>query len=225
MTSLREDRDLMDQYSIGELVECPVKRFERGNVIVDLGHHEATLPRAEQSRGEQFNQGERIRVVIAEFHQGPKHLEISVSRSSPQLLKRLFEREVPEIGDQRVIIKAAVREPGEKAKIAVTSTVLPDPVSVCTGVKGSRVLAITRELRGEKIDIVLWSDDPQTFVTNALAPAIIKRMVITDTEPRHIKVIVADDQLTAAIGKRGVNMRLASALSGWRLDIGTEEDR
>src|SRR5215212_5368199 len=222
-----ERSNIYDQYvdKIGDLVNGFTKRFERGNIIVDLGNLEAILPRGQQSRGEQWNQGERIRVVIHNVSKESKGPQVEVSRTSPELLRRLFEMEVPEIYDETVVIKSAVREPGERAKIAVTSNERDvDPVGACVGMKGSRVQAIIRELRGEKIDIIEWSDEPSVFAANALSPAKVNQVRITDIENRQMEVIVNEDQLSLAIGKRGQNVRLASKLVGWNIDIRSEEE-
>ncbi len=207
--------NVYDQYidRVGELVNGFVKRFERGNMIVDLGNLEAILPRSQQSRGEQWNQGERIRVVITNVSKESKGPQIEVSRTSPELLERLFEMEVPEIYDGTVVIKSCVREPGERAKIAA-----------CVGMKGSRVQAIIRELRGEKIDIIEWSEEPSVFAANSLSPAKVNQVRITDIENRQMEVIVNEDQLSLAIGKRGQNVRLATKLVGWNIDIRSEEE-
>ncbi|HEY0546016.1 MAG TPA: transcription termination factor NusA [Pyrinomonadaceae bacterium] len=222
-----ERSNIYDQYidKIGDLVNGFVKRFERGNIIVDLGNLEAILPRSQQSRGEQWNQGERIRVVISNVSKESKGPQVEVSRTSPDLLLRLFEMEVPEIYDETVVIKSCVREPGERAKIAVTSNERDvDPVGACVGMKGSRVQAIIRELRGEKIDIIEWSDEPSVFAANALSPAKVNQVRITDIENRQMEVIVNEDQLSLAIGKRGQNVRLATKLVGWNIDIRSEEE-
>lgn len=219
--------NVYEQYidKIGDLVNGYVKRFERGNIIVDLGNLEAVLPRQQQSRGEQWNQGERIRVVIHSVSKESKGPQVEVSRTSPELLQRLFEMEVPEIYDGTVVIKSAVREPGERAKIAVMSNERDvDPVGACVGMKGSRVQAIIRELRGEKIDIIEWSDEPSVFAANALSPAKVNQVRITDIENRQMEVIVNEDQLSLAIGKRGQNVRLATKLVGWNIDIRSEEE-
>jgi N utilization substance protein A len=219
--------NVYEQYidKIGDLVNGYVKRFERGNIIVDLGNLEAILPRSQQSRGEQWNQGERIRVVINNVSKESKGPQVEVSRTSPELLLRLFEMEVPEIYDGTVVIKSAVREPGERAKIAVMSNERDvDPVGACVGMKGSRVQAIIRELRGEKIDIIEWSDEPSVFAANALSPAKVNQVRITDIENRQMEVIVNEHQLSLAIGKRGQNVRLATKLVGWNIDIRSEEE-
>lgn len=209
----------------GELINGTVKRFERGDMIVDLGNNlEAIVPKFEQSRGEMWNQGERIRVVIVDVSKEQKGQQIRCSRASSELLKRLFEMEVPEIYDETVVIKSAVREPGDRAKIAVTSNEKDvDPVGACVGMKGSRVQAIIKELRGEKIDIIEWSDEPSVFAANALSPAKVSQVRITDINNRIMEVIVGEDQLSLAIGKKGQNVRLASRLVGWEIKIVSEE--
>src|SRR5215203_5069288 len=222
-----ERANIYEQYidKVGDLVNGYVKRFERGDIIVDLGTVESVLTRNGQSRGEQWNQGERVRVVIDDVSKESKGPQVVVSRTSPELLKRLFEMEVPEIYDGTVVIKSAVREPGERAKIAVASTERDvDPVGACVGMKGSRVQAIIRELRGEKIDIIEWSDEPSVFAANALSPAKVNQVRITDIENRQMEVIVNEDQLSLAIGKRGQNVRLATKLVGWNIDIRSEEE-
>ncbi|MCZ7651023.1 MAG: transcription termination factor NusA [Thermoanaerobaculia bacterium] len=211
---------------VGEIVNGTVKRFERGDIIVDLGRTEAIVARDHQSRSERYSQGERIRAVIHEVHKQPKGPQVVLSRTSTQLLIKLFEMEVPEIYDGTVVIKNAVRAAGERAKVAVYSRERDvDPVGACVGMKGSRVQAIIRELRGEKIDIIEYSDDLVTFAQSALAPAKITRVSVHHqaTTP-HLDVIVEDEQLALAIGKRGQNVRLASELIGSRIDIKSESD-
>jgi transcription termination/antitermination protein NusA len=209
----------------GELINGTVKRFERGDIIVDLGNNlEAILPKKEQVRSENWSQGERIRVVIDDVTKDPKGPQIKVSRASAELLKRLFEMEVPEIYDDTVVIKSAVREPGDRAKIAVASNEKDvDPVGACVGMKGSRVQSIIKELRGEKIDIIEWSEEPAVFAANALSPAKVSQVRITDVNNHRMEVIVTEDQLSLAIGKRGQNVRLATRLVGWNIDIVSEE--
>ncbi|MEP7147437.1 MAG: transcription termination factor NusA [Acidobacteriota bacterium] len=209
----------------GELINGTVKRFERGDMIIDLGNNlEAIVPKREQSRGEMWNQGERIRVAIVDVTKDQKGQQIKVSRASSELIKRLFEMEVPEIYDDTVVIKSAVREPGDRAKIAVSSNEKDvDPVGACVGMKGSRVQSIIKELRGEKIDIIEWSDEPSVFAANALSPAKVSQVRITDINKRKMEVIVAEDQLSLAIGKKGQNVRLATRLVGWDIDIVSEE--
>ncbi|REJ78919.1 MAG: transcription termination factor NusA [Acidobacteria bacterium] len=216
-----------DEYvdRVGELINGLVKRFERGDIVVDLGNNlEAILPRREQTRGEIWNINERVRVVIVEVNKELRGQQIVVSRASSELLKRLFEMEVPEIYDDTVVIKSAVREPGDRAKIAVSSNEKDvDPVGACVGMKGSRVQSIIKELRGEKIDIIEWSDEPSVFAANALSPAKVSQVRITDINERKMEVIVVEDQLSLAIGKRGQNVRLATRLVGWDIDIISEE--
>jgi N utilization substance protein A len=209
----------------GELINGTVKRFERGDMIIDLGNNlEAIVPKYEQSRGEMWNQGERIRVAIVDVSKEQKGQQIKCSRASAELIRRLFEMEVPEIYDETVVIKSAVREPGDRAKIAVTSNEKDvDPVGACVGMKGSRVQAIIKELRGEKIDIIEWSDEPSVFAANALSPAKVSQVRITDIENRQMEVIVGEDQLSLAIGKKGQNVRLATRLVGWEIKIVSEE--
>ncbi|HWM90620.1 MAG TPA: transcription termination factor NusA [Thermoanaerobaculia bacterium] len=211
---------------VGEVLNGTVKRFERGDIIVDLGRTEAVVPRQEQARHERYSQGERIRAVIVDVHKQPKGPQIVLSRTDPRLLVKLFETEVPEIYDGTVVIKNAVRAPGERAKVAVYSRERDvDPVGACVGMKGSRVQSIIRELRGEKIDIIEHSDDLVTFAQSALAPAKITRVSVTHHgEVPHLDVIVEDEQLSLAIGKRGQNVRLASELIGCRIDIKSESD-
>ncbi|MEM8964507.1 MAG: transcription termination factor NusA [Acidobacteriota bacterium] len=211
---------------VGEIVNGTVKRFERGDIIVDLGRTEAVVPRMEQARHERYSQGERIRAVIVNVHTQPKGPQVILSRTDPRLLVKLFEMEVPEIYDGTVIIKNAVRAPGERAKVAVASRERDvDPVGACVGMKGSRVQSIIRELRGEKIDIIEHSDDMVTFAQSALAPAKITRVSVTQTDiVPHLDVIVEDEQLSLAIGKRGQNVRLAAELIGAKIDIKSESD-
>lgn len=208
----------------GELLNGTVKRFERGDMIIDLGNNlEAILPKKEQVRTESWNQNDRIRVVIADVTKESKGQQIVVSRTSAELLKRLFEMEVPEIYDGTVVIKSAVREPGDRAKIAVASNEKDvDPVGACVGMKGSRVQNIIKELRGEKIDIIEWSEEPSVFAANALSPAKVSQVRIVDINRRVMEVIVAEDQLSLAIGKKGQNVRLATRLVGWDINIISE---
>jgi transcription termination/antitermination protein NusA len=223
-----ERENIYNEYidRVGEVLNGTVKRFERGDIVVDLGRTEAVVPRAEQARHERYSQGERIRAVIVEVHKQPKGPQIVLSRTDPRLLVKLFETEVPEIYDGTVVIKNAVRAPGERAKVAVYSRERDvDPVGACVGMKGSRVQSIIRELRGEKIDIIEHSDDLVTFAQSALAPAKITRVSVTHQgEVPHLDVIVEDEQLSLAIGKRGQNVRLASELIGCRIDIKSESD-
>jgi N utilization substance protein A len=222
-----ERNNIYEEYiqRVGDLVHGYVKRFEGGRIIVDLGKVEAVLPRSQQSRVESFAQSERIRVVIHDVHRDTKGPQVEVSRTSPELLKRLFEMEVPEIYDGTVIIKAAVREPGDRAKIAVVSKERDvDPVGACVGMKGSRVQAIIRELRGERIDIIEWNEDPAIFAANGLSPAKVSKVQILDFQNKELEVIVPEDQLSLAIGRKGQNVRLAAKLIGWHVDIRSEEE-
>jgi N utilization substance protein A len=214
---------------LGELENGYVKRFERGDMIIDLnGKTEGIIPRSQQSRAERYSQGDRIKAVIVDVHTQPKGPQVVLSRTDPRLLMKLFEMEVPEIYDGTVVIKGAVREPGERAKIAVSSRERDvDPVGACVGMKGSRVQSIIRELRGEKIDIIPWNDDIVVFAQNSLAPAKITRVSVTSDEMAHrphLDVIVDNDQLSLAIGKRGLNVRLAAELIGAKIDIKSEEE-
>jgi N utilization substance protein A len=211
---------------VGELVNGIVKRFERGDLIVDLGKTEAVLPRREQSRAEHYNPGDRIRVIIVDVDKTGKGPQVTVSRTDPRLLVKLFEMEVPEIYDGTVLVMSVAREAGDRAKIAVRSKDRDvDPVGACVGMKGSRVQAVIRELRGEKIDIVQWDDDPRSFVRNALNPAQINRVNVKNEATREMEVIVTDDQLSLAIGKKGQNVRLGSRLVGWNIEIKSETEK
>jgi N utilization substance protein A len=184
------------------------------------------LPRKEQSRAESYTPGERVRTVIKGVNRSAKGPQIVLSRTDPALLIKLFEQEVPEIYDGTVMIRGAVREAGDRAKVAVYSRERDvDPVGACVGMKGTRVQAIIRELRGEKIDIIEWSDDSILFVTNALSPAKVQHVSIVDDQDRVMEVVVEDKQLSLAIGKKGQNVRLAAKLTGWRIDIKSEEEK
>jgi N utilization substance protein A len=211
---------------VGEVVNATVKRFENGDIVVEVGRNEAVIPRKEQSRAESYNPNDRVRAVIKGVNRGAKGPQILLSRTDPALLIKLFEQEVPEIYDGTVMIRGAVREAGDRAKVAVFSRERDvDPVGACVGMKGTRVQSIIRELRGEKIDIVEWSEDPVAFVTNALSPAKVQRVSIVDDRERVMEVIVEDKQLSLAIGKKGQNVRLAAKLTGWRIDIKSEEEK
>src|SRR5437016_3305471 len=211
---------------VGEVVNGTVKRFENGDIILEVGRIEAVLPRKEQSRAESYAPADRIRTVIKGVNRSAKGPQIVLSRTDPALLIKLFEQEVPEIYDGTVMIRGAVREAGDRAKVAVFSRERDvDPVGACVGMKGTRVQSIIRELRGEKIDIVEWSEDSIAFVTNALSPAKVQRVSIVDDRERVMEVIVEDRQLSLAIGKKGQNVRLAAKLTGWRIDIKSEEEK
>ncbi len=222
---------------VGEIVNCIVKRFENGDIIVELGKTEGRLPRREQSRLESFTAGDRMRVVIVRVEKTTRGPQVIVSRGDSALVQSLFQTEVPEIYDGTVQIRSIAREAGERTKIAVTSRERDvDPVGACVGMKGSRVQSIIRELRGEKIDIIQWSDDTVTFATNAISPAQVSRVSILDTpetvqsqeereRERVMEIVVEDSQLSLAIGKKGQNVRLASKLIGWRIDIKSDAEK
>lgn len=208
----------------GEIVYGIVQRFDKGSIIVNLGRAEAELPVKEQIPRESYKQGDRIRAYILEVKQFSRGPQIILSRTHPNFLSALFENEVPEIAEGIVNIIQVAREPGSRAKIAVSSKDSDvDPVGACVGMKGSRVQAVVQELRGEKIDIVTWDNDPAKFICNALAPAEITRVVV-DEANRSMTVVVPDDQLSLAIGRRGQNVRLASKISGWNLDVISETE-
>jgi N utilization substance protein A len=210
----------------GELVNCVIKRLEGQDYIVDMGKTEARIGKKEQSRIESFSVGDRVRCVIKGVERGGKNSGVVVSRAAPELVMRLFEQEVPEIYDNTVTIKACAREAGERTKIAVASRDRDvDSVGACVGMKGMRVQSIIRELRGEKIDIIEFSEDPVQYVTKALSPAKISRVTILDGTEKHMEVVVDDLQLSLAIGKRGQNVRLAAKLVGWKIDIKSEEEK
>ncbi len=224
-----ERENVYGEYSqrIGEVVNGMVKRFENGDIIVDVnGRVEAQLPRKEQSRAENYTVGDRVRAVIRGVNRSAKGPQVVLSRTDPALLIKLFEQEVPEIYDGTVVIRGAVREAGDRAKVAVYSRERDvDPVGACVGMKGTRVQSIIRELRGEKIDIVEWSEDSVLFVTNAISPAKVQRVSIVDDAEKVMEVIVEDKQLSLAIGKKGQNVRLAAKLTGWKIDIKSEEEK
>jgi N utilization substance protein A len=230
MQKVREaERDIIfNEFSgrVGELVNCIVKRTEGPDLIVDLGRTEAHLPRREQSRLETYNLGDRLRVVIRAVERAAKGPQVIVSRADPMLVQRLFEMEVPEIYDGTVQIRAVAREAGERTKIAVQSRDKDvDPVGACVGMKGMRVQSIIRELRGEKIDIIPYSEDTITFAQKALSPAKVTRVQIVDPVEKRLEVIVEDMQLSLAIGKKGQNVRLGSKLVGWNIDIKSQEEK
>jgi transcription termination/antitermination protein NusA len=223
-----ERQNIYNEYSqkIGEMVNGIAKRFEGPDIIVDIGKTEALLPLREQSRAETYKQGERIRAVITKVLPVAKGPQVILSRTDPQMLRRLFEMEIPEIYDGTIVVKSAVHEPGDRAKIAVASLDRDvDPVGACVGMKGSRINAIIRELRGEKIDIVQWSDDAAQYAANALNPAKISKVLIIDPSEKRMEVIVEEKQQSLAIGKKGQNVRLASRLIGWQIDVKSEEQK
>ena len=209
---------------IGDIVNGVVKRVEYGNVVVDLGRGEAIVRRDEMLPREVFRNGDRIRAYIYDVRREPRGPQIFLSRTHPQFTAKLFAQEVPEIYDGIVEVKAVARDPGSRAKIAVISRDSSvDPVGACVGMRGSRVQAVVNELQGEKIDIIPWSPDIATFVVNALAPAEVAKVVL-DEDKERIEVVVPDQQLSLAIGRRGQNVRLASQLTGWDIDILTEQE-
>jgi N utilization substance protein A len=223
-----ERETVYQEYSgrVGELVNCTVKRMEGQDLVVDMGKTEARLPRKEQSKLENFSVGDRARCVIKSVEKAGKNPGVVVSRAAPELVMRLFEQEVPEIYDNTVSIKGCAREAGERTKIAVQSRDRDvDSVGACVGMKGMRVQSIIRELRGEKIDIIQYSDDPVVFATHALSPAKISKVSIVDPNEKHMEVIVDDSQLSLAIGKKGQNVRLAAKLMSWKVDIKSEEEK
>jgi len=209
-----------------EVLNATVKRIEGQDIVFDLGKAEARCPKREQSRLEQFTIGERARVVLLKVDRAAKGPQVVVSRAAPELVSNLFQSEVPEIYDNTVVIKAIAREAGERTKIAVQSRDKDvDPVGACVGMKGMRVQSIIRELRGEKIDIIEYSDEITTFAEKALQPAKVSRVSISDLTDKQIEVIVDDTQLSLAIGKKGQNVRLAAKLLGWKIDIKSEEEK
>jgi N utilization substance protein A len=223
-----ERETVFQEYSgrSGELVNCTIKRVEGPDYVLDLGKTEAKLPKKEQSRLESYSIGDRVRCIIRLVDKSSKGPGVLVSRAAPELVMRLFEQEVPEIYDGTVAIKGCAREAGERTKIAVQSRDRDvDSVGACVGMKGMRVQSIIRELRGEKIDIIEYSDDAVVFATHALSPAKVSRITILDPIEKHMEVIVDDSQLSLAIGKKGQNVRLAAKLLGWKIDIKSEEEK
>src|ERR1700745_1146769 len=211
---------------VGEILNATVKRIEGPDVIFDIGKAESRMPRKEQSRLESFAIGERVRVVIARVEKASKGPQVVVSRAVPDLVQHLFQSDVPEIYDGTVVIRAIAREAGERTKIAVMSKDKDvDAVGACVGMKGMRVQSIIRELRGEKIDIIEYHEDPVTFAEKALQPAKVSRVTVVDAGEKHLEVVVDDTQLSLAIGKKGQNVRLAAKLLGWKIDIKSEEEK
>ncbi|HEX2486331.1 MAG TPA: transcription termination factor NusA [Myxococcota bacterium] len=219
------ERDIVyEEYKdrAGEIVNGIVRRFEKGAIVVDLGRAEAVLPPKEQTPRETYRPGDRIRAYVKEIHRVTKGPQIVLSRAAVEMLTKLFEQEVPEMYEGIVQIVSAAREPGARSKIAVASRDSDvDPVGACVGMKGSRVQAVVQELRGERIDIVPWSPDPARYVCSALSPAQVSKVII-DEAAKSMDVIVPDDQLSLAIGRKGQNVRLAVQLTGWRIDIKSE---
>src|SRR6188768_1379504 len=219
-----ERERMYDEYfnRIGEIVNGTVKRVEYGNVIVDLGRGEAIIRRDELIPREMFRYGDRVRAYVYDVRREQRGPQIFLSRTHPQFMAKLFMQEVPEIYDGVITIRSIARDPGSRAKMAVISNDSSiDPVGACVGMRGSRVQAVVAELQGEKIDIIQWSQDEATFIVNALAPAEVSKVVM-DEEDERVEVVVPDEQLSLAIGRRGQNVRLASQLTGWQIDIMTE---
>lgn len=219
-----ERETIFNEYKdrVGELINGIVRRFEKGDLVIDLGRAEAVLPHKEQAPREVYRQGDRVKALILDIRMTTKGPQIILSRINPGLLEKLFEAEVPEVSEGIVEIMGVVREPGSRAKIAVYSHESDvDPVGACVGMRGSRVQNVVSELRGEKIDIIPWSEDIARFACNALAPAVVSKVYV-DEENRAMEIIVADDQLSLAIGKRGQNVRLAAKLTNWKIDIKSE---
>jgi transcription termination/antitermination protein NusA len=211
---------------VGEVINASVKRIEGPDVIFDIGKAEAKMSKKEQSRLESFAMGERVRVVLVRVDKNAKGPAVIVSRAAPELVQNLFQTEVPEIYDGTVQIRAIAREAGERTKIAVMSKDKDvDAVGACVGMKGMRVQSIIRELRGEKIDIIEYHEDPVVFAEKALQPAKVSRVTVVDTSDKHLEVVVDDSQLSLAIGKKGQNVRLAAKLLGWKIDIKSEEEK
>ncbi len=216
--------DFVDR--MGEVIVGEVKRFEKSAIVLEVDRVEAMLKRSEALRGDRFDKGQRIKVVIVSVDKSAKDPQVQVSRTDPRLLVKLFDQEVPEIHDGTVVIRSCVREAGDRAKVAVHSLDPDvDPVGACVGLKGSRVQAIIRELKNEKIDIVRFDEDITRFIANALNPAKALRVNILDPETRRVEVIVDDEQLSIAIGKRGQNVRLAAKLTGWNIDVRSESEK
>ena len=223
-----ERENVFEEFSgqIGQVVHGIVRRFESRELILDVGKAEAVLPYSEQAREEEYRVDDRVRAVIIKVHRLSRGPQIVVSRANPSLLIRLFETEIPEVYDHTVVIKNAVREAGERAKVAVASRdANVDPVGACVGMKGSRINAVIRELRGEKIDIIQYSDDIVEYTVNALSPAKISKVLVKNAEAKILEVIVPEDQLSLAIGKKGQNVRLGSKLLGWEIDIKSDDEK
>ena len=223
-----ERKKIFDEYStrVGELINGIVKNSEKGDLIVDLGTTEAILPKMQQSATESYSRGERIRAVIVRVHRFSNDPQIVLSRTDTRLLIRVFESEIPEIYEGTITIKAAVREAGDRSKIAVSTTHKEvDPVGACVGIKGTRVQAVINEMHGERIDIIEWSDDIIKLASNALKPAKVSRVGMVDEKEKRLEIVVDNDQLSLAIGKKGQNVRLASKLTGWKIDIKNQDEK
>ncbi|MCI0604708.1 transcription termination factor NusA [bacterium] len=223
-----ERKKVYDEYSnrVGELLNGIVKNSEKGDLIVDLGTVEAILPKSQQSGVEQYSRGDRIRAVIVRVHRFSNDPQIVLSRTDIRLLTRVFESEIPEIYEGTITIKAAVREAGDRSKIAVATTHKEiDPVGACVGIKGTRVQSVINELHGERIDIIEWSDDIIKLASNALKPAKVAQVGMVDDKEKRLEIVVDNDQLSLAIGKKGQNVRLASKLTGWKIDIKSQDEK
>ncbi len=210
---------------VGEVVNVTVRRFERGNVIADMGKTEGIIRRENLLPRERYSVGDRIRAVIVEIHKAGD-VQVELSRTDPRLLMKLFEMEVPEVYDGTVVVRNIVREPGDRSKIAVFSNDPDvDPIGACVGVGGSRIKSVLRELRGEKIDVIKFEEDVERFAENAMSPAKVQRMAIEDREEKRLEAIVSEEQYSLAIGTHGQNVRLASKLVGWTIDVKREADK
>lgn len=221
-----ERERIFNEYSkrVGEVISGTVQQVDRGNVLVNLGRAEAMLPYREQIRRERWHQGETVRGLVLEVQRESRGPQIILTRTHPDFLLRLFEQEIPEVYEGLVEVKAIAREPGWRSKVAVYSTDdRVDPVGACVGMKGARVMAIVKELSGERIDIVPWDSDVHAFVSRALSPAVVSSLRVADWDECALEVIVAEDQLSLAIGREGQNVRLAAKLTGWKIDLVTTE--
>jgi N utilization substance protein A len=220
-----EQEKIYDEFAprVGEIVTGIVRRFEAQNIIVEIDKAEAIFPTKEKLPNEDFKRGDRVKAVITHVIRGPKGSQIYLSRTSPRFLAKLLEIEIPEIASGLIEIKDIVRQPGERAKVAVfTSDKDIDPVGACIGVRGNRIQAVTKELQGEKIDIVIWSSDPVSYARAALSPAKIENIIVVNKKEKILRALVPKDQLSLAIGKKGVNVKLASRLTGWKIEINEE---
>jgi transcription termination/antitermination protein NusA len=223
-----ERKKVYDEYSnrVGELINGIVKNTEKGDLIVDLGTVEAILPKSQQSAVEQYSRGDRIRALIVRVHRFSNDPQIVLSRTDTRLLIRVFESEIPEIYEGTITIKNAVREAGDRSKIAVATTHKEiDPVGACVGIKGTRVQSVINELHGERIDIIEWSDDIIKLASNALKPAKVAQVAMVDEKEKRLEIVVDNDQLSLAIGKKGQNVRLASKLTNWKIDIKSQDEK
>lgn len=220
-----EQEKIYDEFAprVGELVTGIVRRFEAQNMIVEIDKAEAIFPFKEKLPNEDFKRGDRVKAVITHVLRGAKGSQIYLSRTSPRFLAKLLEIEIPEIASRLIEIKDIVRQPGERAKVAVfTSDKDIDPVGACIGIKGNRIQAISKELQGEKIDVIIWSSDPVSYARAALSPAKIENIIIINKKEKILRALVPKDQLSLAIGKKGINVKLASRLIGWKIEINEE---